>query len=70
MSEILRKKLGNNIRYARKRLSFSQEKVAELIGKSRNYVGMVERGELNTPVSVIFDFAKALRIEPKNLFDF
>ena len=70
MSKVYLKKLGKNIRYARKSLNFSQEKVAELIGKSRNYVGMVERGELNTPVSVIFDFAKALNLDPKDLFYF
>ena len=55
------KKLGNNI---------SQEKLAEMIGKTRNYVGMVERAELNISAKAIFDFANALQVEAKTFFEF
>ena len=41
------KKLGNNIRLARKDKNLSQEKLAELIKKTRNYVGMIEHAEIN-----------------------
>ena len=70
MSKIDLKKLGKNIKYFRKNKGLSQEKLAELIKKTRNYVGMVERAEVNVPVSVLFDFAKALNINPKEFFDF
>ena len=70
MSKIYSKKLGKNIQKTRKQKGLSQEKLAELMGKSRNYIGMVERAELNVPVSVIFDFAKILNVEPKEFFYF
>lgn len=64
------KRLGKNIKYIRKSKGLSQEKLAELIGKSRNYIGLAERAEVNIPVSVIFDFAKALDVNPKEFFEF
>lgn len=70
MSKALAKKLGKNIKYARKNKNLSQEKLAELIKKTRNYVGMIERAEINIPTSVIFDIAKALNVEPKIFFEF
>ena len=54
----------------RKSKGLSQEKLAELTGKSRNYIGMVERAELNLPLSMVFTFAKALNVEAKNFFEF
>lgn len=70
MSKTNLKKLGKNIKYIRKNKGLSQEKLAELIQKTRNYVGMVERAEINVPVSVLFDFADALNVNPKEFFDF
>lgn len=57
------KKLGKAIRDKRKENGLSQEKLAELIKKTRNYVGMVERAEINVPASVLFDIAKALDVD-------
>ena len=65
-----KKLLGNRIRELRKRANINQEKLAELIKKTRNYVGMVERAEINLPSSVIFDIAHALNVEPKIFFEF
>ena len=70
MSKNYQKKLGKNIRDIRKYKGLSQEKLAELVNKTRNYIGMVERAEINVPVLVIFDIAKALNIHPKELFEF
>ena len=45
--------LGANIRKYRKQIGITQEQLAEKIGKSVNYIGMIERGEkvpsLTTP---------------------
>ena len=41
------KKIGFNIKKVRKQKGLSQERLAELVGKSRNYIGMIERGESN-----------------------
>lgn len=64
------KKFGKKLRETRKSKGLSQEKLAELKGKSRNYIGMVERAELNLPLSMFFTFAKALNVEAKNFFEF
>lgn len=63
------KKLGKNIKFLRKSKNLSQEKLAELINRSRNYVGMIERAEVNTPVDTLFDIAKALHSDIKKLFE-
>ena len=62
------KKLGLNIRFLRKSKGISQERLAEMIGKSRNYIGMIERAEVNTPVDTLFDVTKALKVRVKELF--
>ena len=62
------KNLGANIRILRKSKGISQEKLAEMIEKSRNYVGMIERAEVNTPVDTLFDITKALKSPIKELF--
>ena len=70
MSKSDLKKLGKNIKYYRKNSNLSQEKLAELIKMSRNYIGMIERAEVNTPVNTLFDIAKVLKTDIKNFFDF
>ena len=70
MKNLYRKKLGKNIRYYRKLKGIPQEQLAELIFKSRNYIGMIERAEINIPIDTVFDIAKALQIHPKVLFEF
>ena len=62
------KKLGLSIKYARKSKGLSQEELAELINKSRNYVGMIERAEINIPVLTLFEIATSLKIDIKDLF--
>lgn len=37
--------LGANIRKYRKQIGITQEQLAEKIGRSVNYIGMIERGE-------------------------
>ena len=63
-------KLGKNIKDIRKSKKLSQEKLAELVGKSRNYIGMIERGETNIPTITLLEIAKALNVHPKIFFDF
>lgn len=60
------KKLGKNIKYARKANNLSQEELAEMLKLSRNYIGMIERAEVNAPVATLFDIAKALKVNVKS----
>jgi transcriptional regulator with XRE-family HTH domain len=45
--------LGANIRQARRRAEFTQEKLPEKAGLSTNFLGSVERGEDNASVATL-----------------
>ena len=64
------KKIGQNIKNARKSKKLSQEKLAELIGVSRNYIGMIERAEVNTPTKTLIQIALILNVHPKIFFNY
>jgi transcriptional regulator with XRE-family HTH domain len=48
----------------------SQEKLAHKADVPVNQVGRIERGEVNTTISTIYAISEALKISPKDLFDF
>ncbi len=64
------RKLGKNIKFLRKAKGYSQENFAEKIKKCRNYIGLIERAEVNIPVDTLFDIAAALEVNIKELFEF
>ncbi|MFI3295117.1 MAG: helix-turn-helix transcriptional regulator [Rikenellaceae bacterium] len=55
------------VRHRRKELSLSQEKLAELAGLHRTYIGMIERAEKNITLKNIQKIARALNVDIKNL---
>ena len=59
--------LGREIRRHRDLKGISQEKLAELAGLNRNYVGFVERAERSPRVVTIFRIARALELHPAEL---
>ena len=63
-------KFGRKIRFERERRELSQEKLAELAGVHRTYVGMIERGEKNITLLNIEKFASALDLSLKQIMDF
>jgi transcriptional regulator with XRE-family HTH domain len=66
MSSILNV-IGSNVRHYRTILGLSQEKLAELAGLHRTYVGAVERGERNISAKNIAKIAEVLGVEPYRL---
>ena len=54
----------------RKKKGLSQEELAELIGKSRNYIGMIERAEVSVPTKTLIEIANVLHIHPKKFFEY
>lgn len=63
--------LGLNISYYRKLAGYTQEDLAEETKLSRSYISAIEAPNQITSMSleVLFDIAKALRIEPSQLLE-
>lgn len=67
--EIL-KEFGRNLKAERNRAGLSQEQLAEKIGLSYGQVvGMIERGETNTSLSVIIAILDALNLDFEALYN-
>ncbi len=64
-----RRRLGLRVRLERVRRSWSQEVLAELAGLHRNYIGHVERGELNIGFDNLTRLAEALEMSVGQLLD-
>lgn len=62
--------LGQNIAKYRKEKKLSQEKLAELVDLSREYITRVEKGQKNISLKKLFAIADALGIEFNKLTDF
>ncbi|MCB9811159.1 MAG: helix-turn-helix transcriptional regulator [Candidatus Nomurabacteria bacterium] len=61
-------KFGNTIRKLREERGLSQERLGEIAKVHRTYVGMIERAEKNITFTNIEKFAKALKVDIKDLF--
>jgi len=57
-----RKVLGENIRSHRRKLGWSQIKLAEKSDLHHNYIGDIERGEENVSVDALMRIATAMKI--------
>ena len=64
------KRLGQRIRFLRKNLGLSQEKLALKARADRSYLGAVERGEQNISYMTLRRIVTALNTTPKEFFDF
>ncbi|MES2378121.1 MAG: helix-turn-helix transcriptional regulator [Bacteroidota bacterium] len=62
--------LAENVRKHRIAKDLSQEALANFAGIEYSQVSRIERGIINTSVSVIFALAKALDITPSQLLEF
>lgn len=60
---------GHNVQKYRKAQDLSQEKLAELAGVHRTYIGMIERAEKNITLCNMEKVAKALNISISKLLE-
>lgn len=51
---------GQRLKQAREKANLTQSELAEKIGLSTNFVGMVERGERNTKFANVYNLITAL----------
>ena len=63
MSKKELKAFGRRVKELRIERDLTQSELAEKVGLSNNFIGMVERGERNTSVDKIFKLAKAFDIK-------
>ena len=59
---------GKQVRVLRKKQLLSQEKLAELCGVHRNYIGRVERAETNMKFDSVIRLSVGLKVRPERLF--
>ena len=62
--------LGSNIAKYRIKKGLSQEKLAEIVDLSREYVTRVERGQKNISLKKVFAIADALGVDFSELTNF
>ena len=60
--------LGKNVKFFRFRKQYTQEKLAEVLNVSANYIGRLERGQHSPSLDKIDKIAEALNIKPFELF--
>jgi transcriptional regulator with XRE-family HTH domain len=63
------KRIGLNITIIREQRGLTQEKLAELAGLHRAYIGQIERGEKNIGLRNLEKIAKALAVDIQVLVD-
>jgi transcriptional regulator with XRE-family HTH domain len=67
---VLQKKLGLRIAELRRLRKVTQEQLAEAVGCSVEFVSLVERGVNAPSVAGLEKFAKALKVDARELFTF
>ena len=60
--------LGKNIKFYRYKNRLTQEKLAEILDVSPNYIGRIERGQHNPSLEKIAKIANVLNVKAFELF--
>jgi len=68
-STSLRDVVAKNVRLIRNNIGISQERLADIAGLHRTYIGAVERAQTNVSVDNLEKIAIALQVEAVKLFE-
>lgn len=60
--------VGKRISEKRRSLGYSQEKLSEICGIDRSFIGKVERGQVNVSLLTLGEIARALKVNVKYFF--
>lgn len=63
----LRRQVGTKVRHYRERAGLTQTELGDLIGKSLETIGRIERGTTAPSLSLLEKLADALKVEPRDL---
>jgi XRE family transcriptional regulator, regulator of sulfur utilization len=64
-----RRVVGDKIRAYRNQAGLTQEKLAEKADLHHNFIGEVERGNMETSLTSLLKIAKALKVKVRDLVD-
>lgn len=70
MAEYVSIQFGKRVRHEREKRGISQERLGELSGMHRTYIGMLERAEKSATLPTIAKIAEALNVRIRDLVDF
>jgi len=63
------KNIGEKVRKIRKKKNISQEELAWKIGKSPNFIGLIERGKKRPSIETLREISRVLGVPLKTFFD-
>ena len=66
----IKRAVGKRIKIVRQRNGLTQDQLAEQVGLSPKYISGIERGVENPTMDILLRVAKALEVEPYDLFLF
>jgi transcriptional regulator with XRE-family HTH domain len=70
MNRQILQKFGKRVREERDKKGISQERLGQLAGVHRTYIGMIERAEKNITLTNMQKIARALGLRVNDLMDF
>jgi transcriptional regulator with XRE-family HTH domain len=63
----MRRLVGRNVLRARLAKGLKQEKLAELSGRTQQYISELENGKRNPTIIILFEIAQVLGVSPHEL---
>jgi len=63
----LRRQVGALVRHHRERMDITQAELGDLVGKSMETIGRIERGATAPSLALLEKLALALKVEPRDL---
>ena len=66
----LLKKFGKNVKIERIKQDLTQEKLAEVMNVSQNYIANIERGKANMSLGKVLELANFLNVDISVLLNF
>ena len=60
--------IGSNIKKIRNKNKISQERLAELVGKSAQFISLLERGESGLSIGTLLDICRILDTDANSIF--